>query len=277
MLMNLLHLETTLKQLRDQWPHAWPGMEVVVRDALQRLGFTAGATLSERDQALYDCIFSVIATIEVDGERRAAQQLEPQYHNRLHFADAVVSLTALLVNERQIAGRAADALPSHAEWLGMLTVVSHDLLHNGKINQFRSEIEAMSVKALTLHMVEHGVHPDDQALIATMILKTDPAFVPESHQLIANLPFDLSDPRCLLVLIQECDILASALPGTGHSLTQQLSDEWAPLAPDLSRSLLTDKGRLYFLKHMALFSSPSSRLLGIQAKIDQQIAELEQA
>ena len=91
------------------------------------------------------------------------------------------------------------------------------------------------------------------------------------------MPFDLSDPRCLLVLIQECDIMASTLPATGGQLTQQLSDEWATVAPDRSQSLLTNKGRLFFLKHMALFSSPSSRLLGIQATIDQQIAALEQA
>jgi hypothetical protein len=275
--MNLLYLEATLHNLRTKWPDAWPGMAVVVRSALGQLGFSQGARLSARDQALHDCIFSVIQAIEKDGQHRAKRQQEPQYHNRLHFADAVVSLTVLLANERLVAGRAANEQPSHAEWLAMLTVVSHDFLHNGQINQFRSEIEALSVKALTPHMVKHKVHKDDQAVIASLILKTDPAFVPESHQAIAALPFDVSDPRCLLVLIQECDILASTLPTTGHSLTQQLSDEWAPVAPDRSQSLLTDKGRLFFLKHMALFSSPSSRLLGIQATIDQQIAELEQA
>jgi hypothetical protein len=126
-------------------------------------------------------------------------------------------------------------------------------------------------------MQQHKVHKDDQALISSMILRTDPVFVPETHLAIAGLTFDVADPRCLLVLIQECDILASSLPSTGGGLTQQLSDEWASVAPDRSQSLLTAKGRLFFLKHMALFSSPSSRLLGIQATIDQQIAELEQA
>jgi hypothetical protein len=276
--MNLLYLEATLNNLRAQWPHAWPGMALVVRNALAQLGWHDDAPLAPRDRALHDCMFSVIAAIEADGQHRAAHHQEPQYHNRLHFADAVVSLTVLLATERQIAGRRpADAPPSHAEWLGMLTVVSHDFLHNGQINQFRSEIETLSVQALTPYMKQHKVHKDDQALIGSMILKTDPAFVAESHQSIAGLPFDVSDPRCLLVLIQECDILASSLPATGVSLTQQLSDEWAKVAPDRSQSLLTSKGRLFFLKHMALFSSPSSRLLGIQATIDQQIAQLEPA
>jgi hypothetical protein len=275
--MNLLYLEATLNNLRAQWPKSWPGMALVVRSALAQLGWHDAAKLAPRDQALHDCIFSVIAAIEADGQTRAAQHQEPQYHNRLHFADAVVSLTVLLATERQIAGRPAHALPNHAEWLGMLTVVSHDFLHNGRINQFRSEIETLSVQALTPHMQQHKVHKDDQAVISSMILRTDPVFVPETHLAIAGLPFDVADPRCLLVLIQECDILASSLPTTGGGLTQQLSDEWATVAPDRSQSLLTTKGRLFFLKHMALFSSPSSRLLGIQATIDQQIAELEQA
>jgi hypothetical protein len=275
--MNLLYLQDKLTNLRAQWPHAWPGMASVMRSTLAQLGWHAEAKLSPRDQALHDCIFSVIAAIEADGQQRAAQHQEPQYHNRLHFADALVSLTVLLANERQLAGRSATELPSHAEWVGMLTVVSHDFLHTGKINQFRSEIEILSVNALTPHMRQHMVHEDDQAVISSMILRTDPVFVPETHLAIAGLRFDVSDPRCMLVLIQECDILASSLPTTGNGLTQQLSDEWASVAPDRSQSLLTDKGRLFFLKHMALFSSPSSRLLGIQAIIDQQIAELEQA
>jgi len=275
--MNLLYLEATLANLRAKWPHAWPGMGLVVRSALAQLGWHERAALSQRDQALHDCIFSVVKAIEADGEQRAAKHQEPRYHNRLHFADAVVSLTVLMALERQINDRPADALPAHAEWLGLLTVVAHDFLHTGRINQFHSEIETLSVKALMPHMKRHKVHKADQALIGSLILKTDPSFVPESHLEITGVPFELSDPRCLLVLIQECDIMASTLPATGGQLTQQLSDEWATVAPDRSQSLLTHKGRLFFLKHMALFSSPSSRLLGIQATIDQQIAALEQA
>jgi hypothetical protein len=275
--MNLLYLEATLANLRAKWPHAWPGMGLVVRSALAQLGWQPNAALSSRNQALHDCIFSVIKAIEADGQQRAAHHQEPKYHNRLHFADAVVSLTVLMALERQINDRPADAPPAHAEWLGLLTVVAHDFLHTGRINQFHSEIETLSVKALTPHMKRHKVHKADQAVIRSLILKTDPSFVPESHLEISGVPFDLSDPRCLLVLIQECDIMASTLPATGGQLTQQLSDEWATVAPDRSQSLLTNKGRLFFLKHMALFSSPSSRLLGIQATIDQQIAALEQA
>lgn len=275
--MDLPFLIATLQNLRDKWPKAWPGLDLVVRNALSQLGHSPQTRLTARNQALHNCIFSVIQAIEEDGIERSAKQQEPAYHNRLHFSDAVVSLCVLLSNERVIAGRPRSADLSHAEWLCMLTMVSHDFKHNGRVNAFRSEIEGFTVQALLPHMKKHRVHADDQALVSGLILKTDPAFVAESHQTIQGLPFDVADPRCMLVLIQECDILASALPATGGDLTLQLSREWSSVAPERSKSLLPPEGRLLFLKHAALFSSPSSRLLGVQAVIDQQIKVLQQA
>lgn len=275
--MDLPYLETALQNLREKWPTDWPGLAVVLNSSLQKLGFDKQRKLPARHQALHDCIFSVIKAIEKDGQQRAKKKLEPRYHNRLHFADTVVALTVMLVNLRQISGRALNEQPNHAEWLALLIMVSHDFLHNGQINQFRSEIEGMTVKALVPHMKKHAVHAKDQALISNIILKTDPAFVAESHQLIQGITFDLSDPKCLLVLIQECDILASSLQETGKTLTQQLSEEWADIAPDRSLALLPPAGRIFFLKRMALFSSPASRKLGIQANINGQLKAIESA
>ena len=275
--MDLKFLETTLHNLRRKWPNDWPGLAVVLNSSLQQLGFDSDFKLNARNQALHDCIFSVIKAIEKDGKQRAKQQLEPRYHNRLHFADTVVALTVMLVNLRKISGRSLKDQPNHAEWLALMIMVSHDFLHNGQINQFRSEIEALTVKALKPYMQKHGVSAKDQALIGSIILKTDPAFVAESHQQIEGLPFDLSNPKCLLVLIQECDILASSLPDTGKTLTQQLAEEWADIAPDRSIALLPPAGRIFFLKRMALFSSPASRALGIQKNINRQLADIESA
>jgi hypothetical protein len=250
---------------------------VVLNSSLKQLGFDPQVKLPARQQALHRCIFSVIDAIEKDGTKRAKRQQEPRYHNRLHFADTVVALTVMLINLRKIAGRSLKDQPNHSEWLALLIMVSHDFLHNGQINQFRSEIESMTVKALEPHMKKHKVSPKDQAIISSIILKTDPAFVAESHQHIEGKTFDIADPSCLLVLIQECDILASSLPVTGKSLTQQLSEEWADIAPDRSMALLPPAGRLFFLKRMALFSSPASRSLRIQQNINRQIAVIEQA
>jgi hypothetical protein len=273
--MDLTYLETTLQNLREKWPNNWPGLAVVLNSSLKKLGFDDSIKMPARHRALHDCIFSVVKAIEKDGVQRAKRQQEPRYHNRLHFADTVVALTVMLLNLRKFSGRSMNEQLSHSEWLAMLIMVSHDFLHNGQINQFRSEIEAMSVKALVPHMKKHQVSARDQALISAIILKTDPAFVAESHQLIEGQAFDLSDPKCLLVLIQECDILASSLPKTGKTLTQQLSEEWADVSPDKSLALLPPAGRLFFLKRMALFSSPASQALEIQRNIDQQIAAIE--
>jgi hypothetical protein len=273
--MDLAYLETTLQNLREKWPTNWPGLAVVLNSSLKKLGFIEALKLPPRQKALHDCIFSVVNAIEKDGVLRAKSQQEPRYHNRLHFADTVVALTVMLLNLRKVSGRSLNQQLSHAEWLAMLIMVSHDFLHNGQINQFRSEIEALSVKALVPLMKKHKVSANDQALISAIILKTDPAFVAESHQQIEDQAFDLSDHKCLLVLIQECDILASALPETGKTLTQQLSEEWADVAPDKSLALLPPAGRLFFLKRMALFSSPASQALGIQRSIDRQIAAIE--
>jgi hypothetical protein len=273
--MDLTYLETTLQNLREKWPNNWPGLAVVLNSSLNKLGFDDSIKMPARHRALHDCIFSVVKAIEKDGVQRAKGQQEPRYHNRLHFADTVVALTVMLLNLRKFSGRSMKEQLSHSEWLAMLIMVSHDFLHNGQINQFRSEIEAMSVKALVPHMKKHKVSARDQALISAIILKTDPAFVAESHEQIERQAFDLSDPKCLLVLIQECDILASSLPETGKTLTQQLSEEWADVAPDKSLALLPPAGRLFFLKRMALFSSPASQALKIQRNIDQQIAAIE--
>ena len=232
--MDLSYLETTLQNLREKWPHAWPGLAMVLNSSLQKLGFDANIKMAPRDRALHDCMFSVIHAIEKDGAQRAKKRLEPSYHNRLHFADTVVALTVMLLKLRKQSGRALNAQPDHAEWLALMIMVSHDFLHNGQINHFRSEIEAMTVKALVPYMKKHKVSTKDQALISRIILKTDPAYVAESHELIQGIPFDISDFRCLLVLIQECDILASALPKTGKTLTQQLSEGWADIAQDRS-------------------------------------------
>ncbi len=248
--MDLTYLETTLQNLREKWPNNWPGLAVVLNSSLKKLGFDDSIKMPARHRSLHDCIFSVVKAIEKDGVQRAKRQQEPRYHNRLHFADTVVALTVMLLHLRKFSGRSMN-------------------------EQFRSEIEAMSVKALVPHMKKHQVSARDQALISAIILKTDPAFVAESHQLIEGQAFDLSDPKCLLVLIQECDILASSLPKTGKTLTQQLSEEWADVSPDKSLALLPPAGRLFFLKRMALFSSPASQALEIQRNIDHQIAAIE--
>ncbi len=273
-LMNLQQLRQTFLNLRKRWPQNWPGFDRVVQSALHQLGHSANEPLAPRLQAMHACILEVAMQVEQVGQAQALQGREPDYHNRLHISDTLVALTALLLQQRAVDQRAAQGPLSPQEWQMVLAICSHDLLHTGGINRYTSELEAQSLAALTPLMQRHGVMDEDQAAIGYMILQTDPSLVKASHQQVRQAPFDLTRLSCQTVLIQEADILASALPQIGEALTRQLSQEWSKIDPQRAQSLLSVQARLFFLREMALFSSPASQRLGIQALIDRHTASL---
>ena len=255
-------LNVSLMNLRRSWPHGWPGMQAVVAGCFQRLDLDLVPT----DPAMLTCtrcIHDLSDWLERDGEERRRDGVEPAYHNRLHTADTMVSLTLLLQAQRQLSGRDPVASARH-ERLSLLAMLAHDLLHDGGVNQFEAQLESRSVQALTPLMQHHGLPGSDQAVVRHLILKTDAQAVPATHKQIAGRPFDLDDLECLTVLVQEADIMASTLPSTGPSLTHHLAEEWTRSNPSQARQLLTPAGRLRFLEHAALFSSPASQLLGAQ-------------
>lgn len=264
-------LELSLLNLRERWPHGWPGLGLVFERCMQQLGHADGHILPPRLKAINTCAHALGAWLERDGNRRRRDNAEPQYHNRLHMADTLVCMTVLLLAQRhaQLVKRRA---PSRHEWLAMLAMLAHDLLHDGAVNRFPAELESRSVQALDPLMQQHGVHEQDRQIVKHLILKTDPLCVRQAHEQIADRPFRLDDQDCLAVLVEEADILASTLSVTGIELTQQLSREWASSNPTMSPVLLTPQGRLRFLQFGALFSSPASQWLGIplfrQAEID---------
>jgi hypothetical protein len=274
----------TFVNLREKWPHSWPGLTVVLDGALRRLGQDPEQATHPRAEALRICAFEVAHQIEVQALGVDAQQCEPAYHNRLHFADVLVGLTFLLKQARDVmqapslkpvaAGQlSADAL-SLAEWQAVLAVVAHDWQHPGTINQFPAQIESFTVAQLRPWMHRLGVAVEDQEVVARLILQTDPRRVKSSHEAMASRPFDLSDELCMGVLIQEADILASATPEMGPALTQQLAQEWQAHSPQMADQLLTTQGRMNFLKFGALFSSPPSQALGFDKMTAQQIQAL---
>jgi len=275
--MDLQQLCQTFVNLRKRWPHDWPGLPRVVNSALLQLGHSPGARLPQRYQAMLDCVTSIAQRIEHDGAQKSKVSLEPSYHNRLHISDTVVALTTLLLAQRSCQGQSSPSTLLPHEWQMFLAICSHDLFHSGKINQFTSEIEGQSVAALTPLMQMCGVHEDDQKAVSHMILQTDPTLVKESHQKVRGRVFDDRQLPCQTVLVQEADIMASAMPEIGDGLTHQLSDEWRTVDPSRSKSLLSKQSRIFFLREFALFSSPASQVLGIQSVIDRQIKDLSQA
>lgn len=56
---------------------------------------------------------------------------------------------------------------------------------------------------------------------------------------------------------------ASRLPDIGADLTEELATEWAQRYPQDAQGLRSPSGRIFFLKQLALFSSESSKRLGL--------------
>ena len=231
--------------------------------------------MSETGRASLACIANVAATIEDDGLQRHRLGSEPPYHNRLHIADTLVSMTCLLLATRATQQRDTCSTPSDAEWVLMLAMLGHDFEHPGKVNQFPGEIESHSVHELQPLMQAAGLSEPVRALIGELILMTDPSRVRPHHEAMRGRPFDLDDAGCMAMLLQECDILASAMPDIGIDLTHQLANEWAMFSETMGASLLMAKSRLHFLRNQAQFSSPASHLLGLPAMTAAEIRELE--
>ncbi len=275
--MNLTELEKSLQILRDEWSTEWLGLPAIVDDALRQLGFKDDAELSTADASLHRCIMQMSEVIEMEGSELSRKCEELSYHNRLHIADVVKALTCLLQAAREELRLQPGAPLSHEEWIAYLSVVAHDYMHTGFTNTFPSQIELLTSEALRPWMAQAGVTEEDQRLIIQIIIKTDPNCVAETHAAAKDKPFDLKNPLWLTVLVQESDIFASSLPTVGIDLTQRLSSEWSSFSVERAQSLLTNSSRLYFLKNQAIFSSPASKILGIQKLVDQEVESLLRA
>ena len=271
--MTIQELQATFIRLNDSWGLQWPGLPLIMNSCLIRLGYRPAEVMGGRAQAIHDCMQDVAELIEVDGQARAALNQEPEYHSRLHVANTLEALTTLLLLQRQHSG-AERTIPSPMEWTAILIMLSHDLLHDGSINRQESQIEARSVAYLKPLMQQHQVDLADQHIIQMIILWTDATLVKAGHEKIKNKPFFIEDMDCLTVLIQEADILASAMPEVGPLLTKQLASEWAKINHHGMSALTTASGRIEFLRHGALFSSPASQLLGINAVKSAQLLAL---
>jgi len=259
----LSSLETSLANLRQRWSQPWPGLPLVFERCWQQLGHAENHP-NARTAALMALGRSITEAIESDGQRRAVLGCEPAYHNRLHMADTMVCLTVLLMAQRTVVN-ANPATTLRHERLALLAMLAHDLLHDGGVNRFPAEMESRSAHALLPVMQQHALSERDQHLVSHLILSTDAQAVRAAHERVADRPFSIDDVDCLTVLIQEADVLASTLPGTGLELTRCLAKEWERSNPAAAPGLITPAGRLHFLERAALFSSPASRRLGVQS------------
>jgi hypothetical protein len=224
--------------------------------------------------SLYHCSKELAEFIEDNGKSQFDKNEEPAYHSRLHIADTIVGLTALLLAQRS-ANDLDMPTQSHLEMLAMTAMLGHDLMHDGSINTYPEELETKSIHHLRPFLTEQHVHGQDIKLIEKIILMTDPAKVSLHHRSIKNIFFDIQVANCLGVLLQEADILASCFEDIGRVRTLLLAKEWSHRFPNESIRLTTPHGRLNFLKTNAQFSSPASHILGIPEMVIEQIQSIQ--
>lgn len=271
---TLAELHAVFVQLRESWPNDWVGLPAILSDCLRQLGYREDQPLSENARSILNCMSMVAVAIEQDGLQRHHHGGEPPYHNRLHIADTLYSMTSLLLATRAWQHRSLANVLCDAEWVLMLAMLAHDFLHPGRVNQFPGEIESQSASAVQPLMQAAGVPEEVRALVGELILMTDPARVSSHHESMRNRAFNLDDADCMAMLLQECDILASAMPDIGIGLTFQLASEWSKFSETMGDSLLLAGNRINFLRNQARFSSPASQSLGLSSMTATEIDRL---
>jgi hypothetical protein len=160
--------------------------------------------------------------------------------------------------------------------MALSIMVGHDFRHPGGSNAQPGEFEARAVEDLQPLMVEAGLTSVERKTVAHCIMATDPVRVKGMHLQVHTQPYDLRQTDCLVVLLQEADIMGSTLPQTAQGLSQSLSTEWSAHNPKAAQALLLPQNRLLFLQHGALFSSPAAGRLGLEAVKLQEVRRIEQ-
>ncbi len=269
--MKRSELTAALQNVLNVWPRNWPGIPMVFESCIKYLGdVPKGGALSKRMSALRKCSCAVAERAENLGLEMKKAGREPAYHSRLHTALALVSLTALLLSQRKLSLSNQGSI-SETEYLLMLTMLSHDIGHPGGRNSFPEEIEKTAIDLIRPILKTFGISKTDRERVEVIILRTDPRHVPSTHDIARTKAFNIEDNLWQCVLIQEADVMASALPQIGTFLTSLLAEEWGKIDRELSRQLNSLEGRVGFLERGALFSSPASYTLGIPDAIEKQL------
>ena len=273
-MISLIELRETYLNLQLAWPDKWPGLPIIFDQCMNQLAWEQSLTSAlPQTFSLYHCSKELAEFIEENGKSQFDKNQEPAYHSRLHIADTIVGLTALLLAQRS-ANDLDVPTQSHLEMLAMTAMLGHDLMHDGSINTYPEELETKSTHHLRPFLTEQHVPEQDIKLIEKIILMTDPAKVALHHTSIKNIFFDIQVADCLGILLQEADILASCFEDIGRVRTSFLAKEWSHRFLSKSKLLITRQGRLNFLETNARFSSPASHILGIPEMVTTQIQSI---
>ncbi len=252
-------LNKSLWFLRDSWSEVrsggWIGVPQVLDTCISLL--IAPDQFRERNCNLIHSARMVAINIEL----HANQIVEPNYHNRLHFCDALTGICILMLIEKERTG----LIEEYWSALLLLIVVSHDYMHPGGQNK-----QAMEIENNTIHQLRRiwSVCPIDNLsldYLTYIIQKSDPRYVRENHKIVINIPFEWNK-LWATVLVNEADIIASCTTQFGSKLGQQLLSELQHNEACENSLLRTNEIRRNFLESTS-FSSPASHILKIQSQV----------
>lgn len=259
-------LESSYGFLRASWTGNWLGMPFVLIECLRFLNLQEN-NLSEAGRGMLAAAKSVAYEIEKHAQNLSGLE-EPKYHNRLHFADALTSMSV------QLSILVALKKEANQDWMAcaLLTCIAHDFFHPGKVNLVESEIERQSVNFLKPILKSHSVPDEWRKIIDTVIVRSDFAVVHQNHAHVAGKAFEWN-LKWLCVLLNEADVMASASAKFGPELGESLAQEWRLIDFPLHSSVASLEGRKNFLKQL-IFSSPSSLVLGLGERISEEILSI---
>ena len=231
--------------------------------------------LDQRTSRLLAGGLSVSNFVEHSCKNMARKNKEPGYHSRLHTAIVLESLTALLLEQRQIDKLNTQSL-IREEILLLVAMAGHDAGHDGSRNSSICQLESRSFRLIRPLLEAAKCDERDIYAIKRIIWSTDPTLYEKLHNGARTTDFDLRKPSWQAVLCQEADILASAIPEFEKELTLSLADEWRKTDPMSAEGLLSRGGRTYFLSHYAKFSSPPALSFGLRDIVNDQLSKLQE-
>lgn len=239
--------------LRHSWQTQWVGLPKLVNHCVDNLNLLSVKGDPEV-QNLVEAALSIAHHIEKE-KGCGTDNPEPSYHNRLHFAESLTTMT-LQCNLEVRHGAKLDMTWQAAL---LLMALAHDFRHSGRVNQLVSEIEANSVRFLIPILMSKNVDSIWIDRIRNVILRTDFSLVKENHSRVAGRPFQW-DLEWATVLLNEADVMASASHIFGPLNSIALSLEWKAIDYPPFANVATEMGRRQFLSTLE-FSSYSGRLL----------------
>ena len=258
-------LEKSFAVLRTSWESEWVGLPYLLSRCVDFLNLSKNLS-SDASQMLLTAK-AIAERIEFQYSQSSVKA-EPKYHNRLHTADVLTSLSILVCIQSKIQG------DLDIDWIAcaLLGAIAHDFEHSGKVNQFESEIESNTMNQLQPFLLTHQVPSHWCKALECVILRSDFALVQKNHELVKGKKFQC-DQDWLNVYLNEADVMASATTKFGPELGNSLAEEWRMINFSAHQTVSTSLGRKAFLKQL-VFSSDASKNLQINSKIALELSHL---